>query len=137
MLLSHWASTGDSLQDLSAQRKMLGIDDKMCAKNRFKAVDVLGDSYVALEVQITRSASGMGIVMDAACNMVKELDRGGPGMMAGLRKGDCVVVVDGVAVTAIENGYIVPRSLVTSAIDPARQVIHLTVFRKFVEGDVL
>ena len=105
MLHVHWTSD-DALQSVAAQRKAMGVDMTFCATHSYLAADVLGEEYVALEVNVTRSESGMGIVMDAANNTIVELEPGGTGAAAGLQKNDLIAVVDGNAVTVIENGYI-------------------------------
>jgi hypothetical protein len=134
MLHVHWTS-GDALQSVAAQRKAMGVDVTFCATHSYLAADVLGEEYVALELSVTRSESGMGIVMDAANNTIVELEPGGTGASAGLQKNDLIAVVDGNAVTVIENGYIVPRSTVTAAIDPKEPVVQLTLFRRFVRQE--
>ena len=131
MLSVHW-STDASLQSARVQRQMFGIDPALCAKHRMRAVDLLGGQYVALEMRVLRPSMGMGIVMDAASNAVVGLEPNGPAIVAGLRENDLITVVNGTAVTAIEDGYIVPRSLVTAAIDSTQTIVHLIVFRRFV-----
>lgn len=73
----------------------------------------------------------MGIALDSASNRVVKVEDGSPGMLAGLRERDIVALVDDIAVTVIENGFVVPRSLVTAVIDPTRETLHLTVFRHY------
>ena len=131
MLHVHWASD-DELQTVAAQRKALGVDVGFCAKHTYLAADVLGQEYVALEVQVNRSSEGLGIVMDAANNTIVEVESDSPAEAAGLREHDLIAVVDGNAVTVLENGYILPRSTVTAAIDPSQPSVRLTLFRKFV-----
>ena len=72
---------------------------------------------------------GMGIVMDSASNVIFELETGSTGLAAGLRVGDLVAMVDSTVVTVIEDGMVVPRAAVNSAIDPTRTELKLTVFR--------
>eukprot|EP00965_Chrysotila_dentata_P083045 2739868-Pleurochrysis_carterae.AAC.2 len=43
--------------------------------------------------------------------------------------GDVVTTVDGHVVTSIVDGMLQPRSAVTSAIDPTKQQLKVTVFR--------
>ena len=45
------------------------------------------------------------------------------------RVGDLVAMVDSTVVTVIEDGMVVPRAAVNSAIDPTRTELKLTVFR--------
>ena len=45
-------------------------------------------------------------------------------------------VVNNQAVTVIEDGLILVRSLVTAAIDPSQEIVHLTVFRRYQEEAV-
>ena len=47
----------------------------------------------------------------------------------GLSVGDLVAMVDSTVVTVIEDGMVVPRAAVNSAIDPTRTELKLTVFR--------
>ena len=49
--------------------------------------------------------------------------------MSTLRVGDLVAMVDSTVVTVIEDGMVVPRAAVNSAIDPTRTELKLTVFR--------
>lgn len=128
LMVSHW-TVESSFQGIRGQREMMGIDDKVIREIKIRALDVLGAEYFGMELQVVRSANGMGVVLDAACNVVVELVPEGAGSMAGLCVGDVVMFVDGVAVTAIENGYIVPMSLVVSAINPSNDTIKLTCFR--------
>ena len=72
---------------------------------------------------------GMGIIMDSDSNVIVELEPDGTGVKAGLKVGDLVTIVDSVVVTVIEDGMIVPRHAADAAIDPTKQVIHITVFR--------
>lgn len=130
MMASHW-TIESSFQGIRGQRQMMGIDDELCRNVKIRAIDVLGAEYCGLELEVVRSAHGMGVVLDAACNMVVELTPDGAGKTAGLETHDVIMFVDGTAVTAIENGYIVPISLVVSAINPTKDKIHLTVFRTY------
>ena len=84
-------TTTASLHSVRAQRKMFGIDAELCAKHRFRAVDLLGDQFVALEFQVLRSSSGMGVVMDAASNQVMQLELGGPALASGLCEKDIIM----------------------------------------------
>lgn len=72
---------------------------------------------------------GMGVVMDSASNVIVELEEGSTGAKAGLKEGDVVMMVDHTVVTSIEKGMVVPRSTVTTAIDPTKTELLFTVFR--------
>ena len=82
-----------------------------------------------MEFVVQRTNMGMGIVMDSASNVIFELEQGSTGLAAGLRVGDLVAMVDSTVVTVIEDGMVVPRAAVNSAIDPTRTELKLTVFR--------
>jgi len=133
MLLHHWTGTSD-LANVHSQRKMLGVDEEFCEQNRFKAVDILGDEYVEYEFEVQRVDAGMGIALDAASNVIVEVTPGSAGEIGGLLQGDLVTVVDGTAVTVIDDGYAMPRCAVPAAIDPSSKFIHITVFRTFTES---
>jgi len=133
MLLHHWTGTSD-LANVHSQRKMLGVDEEFCEQNRFKAVDILGDEYVEYEFEVQRVDAGRGIALDAASNVIVEVTPGSAGEIGGLLQGDLVTVVDGTAVTVIDDGYAMPRCAVPAAIDPSSKFIHITVFRTFTES---
>ena len=129
MIISHWTTTS-TLAKASDQRKLMGIDLEYAAKHRARAVDLLGEEFQKINLQIPRSADGLGVVMDATVNGVAGLEKGGSGRAAGLKVGDIIAVVDGSVITAIEGGYITPRELTTTAIDPTKNVVSMTVFRR-------
>ena len=130
MLQIHWTGTTD-LANVHSQRKLMGIDEDFCEAHRYRAVDLLGDEYVELLIEVKRTDAGMGIVLDAATNKILKVDPGSESEIAGLLVRDVVAVVDGTAVTVIEDGFIIPRSLVASAVNPAKEVIELSVFRPY------
>lgn len=133
MLVSHW-TIESTLEGVKGQRELMGIDDLSCRRTKFRALDILGAEYYELEVDVIRSAHGMGIVIDAACNTIVKLTPGGAGERAGLQERDVVCVVDGTPVTAIEDGYLTPLALVTSVVDPSKDSVHFKVKRKFKGG---
>jgi len=130
MLVIHWTSTSD-LANVNNQRRMLGIDIEFCARNRYRAVDILGDEYIEVELDIDRPSEGMGVVIDSANNVVLEVEPGGAAARCGLLVGDLVCLVDGTAVTVIDDGYAHPRSVITAAIHPYAAVVKMTVFRRW------
>lgn len=67
--------------------------------------------------------------------MITQLELGSAGAVAGLQENDVITVIDGVAVTVIDDGFIVPRSTVTAAIDPTASVLRVTVFRPYVREE--
>ena len=113
------------LKEVANQRR-LPREAHRCRLHR--AASVL-DDYKTLEFVVQRTNMGMGIVMDSASNVIFELEQGSTGLAAGLRVGDLVAMVDSTVVTVIEDGMVVPRAAVNSAIDPTRTELKLTVFR--------
>ena len=126
LLLVHFNSTS-SLKEVANQRRLAG--EKRTAAGLHRAASVLTDDYKTLEFVVQRTNMGMGIVMDSASNVIFELETGSTGLAAGLRVGDLVAMVDSTVVTVIEDGMVVPRAAVNSAIDPTRTELKLTVFR--------
>lgn len=126
LLLVHFNSTS-SLKEVANQRRLAG--EKRTAAGLHRAASVLTDDYKTMEFVVQRTNMGMGIVMDSASNVIFELETGSTGLAAGLRVGDLVAMVDSTVVTVIEDGMVVPRAAVNSAIDPTRTELKLTVFR--------
>lgn len=135
MLRVHWDSDVTDLSNVHVQRKMMGVDEDWADHHRFSAVDVLGDAYVDLKVEVPRSANGMGLVMDAATNQILKVEVGSVAEEAGLYRGDLISVVDSNVVTVIQDGYFYPRSSVPAAINPSKDVITFTIFRQYFEND--
>ena len=126
LMLVH-RNTQSDLKDVATQRRLVG--ETKTSAGLHTATSLLSDEYVTCEYEVPRTSMGMGIIMDSASNVIVELEADGTGVKAGLKTGDLVTVVDGIVVTVIEDGMIVPRSAVNAAIDPTKQVIHITVFR--------
>ena len=126
LMLVH-RNTKSDLKDVATQRRLVG--ETKTSAGLHTATSLLSDEYVTCEYEVPRTNMGMGIIMDSASNVIVELEPDGTGVKAGLKTGDLVTVVDGIVVTVIEDGMIVPRSAVNAAIDPTKQVIHITVFR--------
>ena len=126
LMLVH-RNTKSDLKDVATQRRLVG--ETKTSAGLHTATSLLSDEYVTCEYEVPRTSMGMGIIMDSASNVIVELEPDGTGVKAGLKVGDLVTVVDSVVVTVIEDGMIVPRSAVNAAIDPTKQVIHITVFR--------
>lgn len=126
LMLVHRNTTSD-LKDVATQRRLVG--ETKTSAGLHAATSLLSDEYVTCEYEVPRTNMGMGIIVDSASNVIVELEPDGSGVKAGLKTGDLVTIVDGIVVTVIEDGMIVPRSAVNAAIDPTRQVIHITVFR--------
>merc|ERR1719359_514271 len=126
LLLVHFNSTS-SLKEVATQRRLAG--EKRTAAGLHRAASVLTDDYKTMEFVVQRTNMGMGIVMDSASNVIFELEPGSTGLAAGPRVGDLVAMVDSTVVTVIEDGMVVPRAAVNSAIDPMRTELKLTVFR--------
>ena len=135
MLLGHWTTTSD-LANVHAQRKILGIDEKFNNEHRFLATDLLGEEFVEAELDIVRYKHGMGVTMDGANNMVLEVESCSAAEDAGLLPGDLIMIVNGTAVTVLDDGYVLPRMAVPAAITPDTDLIHMTVFRKFAASPI-
>ena len=95
-----------------------------------------------LELEVTRTASGLGMVVDGSNNAIQEVANDGAAAQAGVLRGDLLVVVDGTRVTHFEGqeGPVEGTVMVTSepeslmgaqhAIDPSRTAHTLTLLRE-------
>ncbi|KAL1519928.1 hypothetical protein AB1Y20_023416 [Prymnesium parvum] len=126
ILLVHLNTVGP-LRELAAQRRIM--ESKMTQSGLHAAKDILTDKYETLDILVQRSKMGMGVVMDSASNVIVELEKGSTGAVSGLKEGDAVMMIDHTVVTVIENGFIVPRSPITTVIDPMKTELLFTVFR--------
>ena len=84
-----------------------------------------------LDLEVERTEGGMGVVMDAASNRVLKVDAKGPAAAAGLQPNDLITMVDGAAVTVLDDGYVSTRSLAVTAIAPSEELVKLRVFRRY------
>ena len=135
MLRVHWNANETDLGDVHVQRKMMGVDEQFVESHRLSAVDLLGDAYVTLKVDVPRSANGMGLVMDASTNQVLKVDVGSVAEEAGLYSADVISIVDETPVTVIQDGFIYTRSTVPAAVNPLKEVVTFTIFRRYYEDD--
>ena len=142
-----------------------GVDSDFCKANCYRAVDVLGDEYIALEIPVTsfvaagkrvvrltarnvtfplclcvaqtrHSSNGMGIVVDSASNMITHMEASGAGASAGLLRWDIIAGIDDIAVTVIDDGYLIPRWNVITALDLTASRSLFTVFRSYSSAPV-
>lgn len=56
-----------------------------------------------LEVEVGRTADGLGLVVDGSNNAVSSLTEGGSAMQAGMNVGDLIVSIDGQAITEFDG----------------------------------
>jgi hypothetical protein len=72
---------------------------------------------------------GLGVILDSATNQICDIEAGSSGEVAGLKKGDVIMVIGTKVVTSIVDGKISPRCAVSAAIDPNQSQLKLMVYR--------